>query len=246
MYCPRLGEGPSRAKGTARSARAGHDRSSRLRRELPRPMLERRLHSGRTRSLPVWPGHGGGRTRNCCRDRQRSPSRATRAYPGRLGERITLFHLLFVLLSSACRGGLNGRRSSATGHVFQKNLPFRDVSLRPCLLLSGWTFFAGVGHIYENIPYHIHCSSGRRWFDDVMREQEGIDDDNRHDNQLNRDDYEEGYGREENDDHDQEGERFRCVSITFACWLEWNCAGATSPGRKSSSEFVRWLLQSIS
>lgn len=30
---------------------------------------------------------------------------------------------------------------------------------------------------YEKIPYHIHCSSSRRWLDDVMRQQKGIDDD---------------------------------------------------------------------
>ena len=82
---------------------------------------------------------------------------------------------------------------------------------------------------YETIAYHIHCSSIRYWLDDVMRQQKGIHDDNRHDVQLNRGDHEEGYGREERDggnDHqedlDQKEERngYVAVSIGVACWLE--------------------------
>lgn len=53
---------------------------------------------------------------------------------------------------------------------------------------------------YETIAYHIHCSSSRRWLDDVMRQQEGDDDD---DAQLNRGDHEEGYGREKRDHHEE-------------------------------------------
>jgi hypothetical protein len=63
-----------------------------------------------------------------------------------------------------------------------------------------------------------------------MRQQKGIHDDNQHDVQLNRGDHEEGYGREERDDHkeggndhqedlDQKEERYRrrfvCFSISI-------------------------------
>jgi hypothetical protein len=92
---------------------------------------------------------------------------------------------------------------------------------------------------YETITYLLHCSSSRRWLDDVMRQQEGIDDDIQHDVQFNCGDHEEGYSREERDDHeeggndhqknlDQKEERDRGLSVagsigrgvTVARWLE--------------------------
>jgi hypothetical protein len=58
---------------------------------------------------------------------------------------------------------------------------------------------------YETIAYHIHCNSSRRWLDDVMRQQEGDNDDLQHDVELNRGDHEEGHGREERDDYEEVG-----------------------------------------
>ena len=57
---------------------------------------------------------------------------------------------------------------------------------------------------YETIAYYIHCNSSRRWLDDIMRQQEGDDDDIRH-VELHRGDHEEGHGREERDDHEEVG-----------------------------------------
>ena len=48
---------------------------------------------------------------------------------------------------------------------------------------------------YETIAYYLNCSSRRLWLDDVMRQQEGIGDDD----QLNRGNHEKGYRREERD-----------------------------------------------
>jgi hypothetical protein len=78
---------------------------------------------------------------------------------------------------------------------------------------------------YETIAYHIHCSSSRRQLDDVMRQQEGIDDDNQLDVELNRGDHEEGFGRQERDDDeegnhqedlDQEEGGQQCFAICFS------------------------------
>jgi hypothetical protein len=59
---------------------------------------------------------------------------------------------------------------------------------------------------YETIAYYIHCNSGRRWLDDLMRQQEGDDDDFQLDVELNRGDHEEGLGREERDDYEEVGD----------------------------------------
>jgi ABC-type Zn2+ transport system substrate-binding protein/surface adhesin len=100
---------------------------------------------------------------------------------------------------------------------------------------------------YETIAYHIHCSSSRRWLDDVMRQQEGDDDDEQHDVQLHRRDHEEGHGREKRDEHeedchhqedlDQEDDGRGCLvvyfsssfSITFTCSVTARLA-APPPG----------------
>jgi hypothetical protein len=56
---------------------------------------------------------------------------------------------------------------------------------------------------YETIAYYIHRSSGRLWLNDVMRQQEGIHDDNQY-VQLHRCDYQEGTSQEEVDyDHEE-------------------------------------------
>lgn len=55
---------------------------------------------------------------------------------------------------------------------------------------------------YETIPYHLHRSSSPLWLDDILRQQEGIDDDNL-DVELNRGDHEEGYGHKEGRHHEE-------------------------------------------
>jgi hypothetical protein len=83
--------------------------------------------------------------------------------------------------------GIQSQRKSPPGALKRQmrkwsikasEVPVRD----PELMLAG---FLPAGHSgrslttpYEKIAYHIHCNSSRRWLDDVMREQEGIDDDN--------------------------------------------------------------------
>jgi hypothetical protein len=109
----------------------------------------------------------------------------------------------------------------------QENTPFEIRQLMLALSQAAGHSERSLTTTYETIAYHIHCSSSRRWLDDVMRQQERIHDDNQLDVQLKRRDHEEGHGREERDEYkeddndqkedlDEKEERYRGRSVCFS------------------------------
>lgn len=83
---------------------------------------------------------------------------------------------------------------------------------------------------YETIPYLLHYSPRRRWLlDVVMRQQEGIDDDDQHEQLGDSEDHQEEVDRpgHEEVDHeevfDQEEDGNRGVAICFSVSYSINC-----------------------